>query len=95
MTENSINLTFGYGGTDFVRTLVIDGVADSIVADTSTIVTKVKAVNASLAGGTSGGLDTFFVADDYDGTNGTLAEITGVKVITVAEENIDLTQGGN
>ena len=87
--SSSVKLTFGYDGSDFARIYSIS-VADSIAADHTTIKSKIKAVNQSLAGGTAGGLDEFFLADDYDGTNGKFTAITAAKIVTSSTENIDL-----
>ena len=72
----NLNLTFGYNGTDFTRDYKFE-VNDSIAA--ADIVTAIQAVNASLTGETSGGLDTFFIADDFDGTNGKFSGIIYAK----------------
>ena len=79
--SKAIKLTFGYNGTDFTRQYKIANVADEY-AVASDVKTKVKAVNASLAGGTAGGLDTFFLADDYDATEniGTFKGITAAQI---------------
>lgn len=63
--NNKLKMTFGYEGTDFTRNMTISNIDDSL---TSGIKAKIQAVNASLTGGTSGGLDTFFRSDDYDET---------------------------
>lgn len=76
-TTNTIKLTCGYEETDFTRVITISDV-DSINATDETVRAKVKAVNTSLAGGTDGGLSTFFRSDDYDASQGVgaLKEIT-------------------
>ena len=55
----------------------------------SGIKTKVNAINTSLTGGTSDGMDTFFVAPDIDdlSTGGTLSRIAKATLITT-DENI-------
>ena len=40
----------------------------------------VKGINASLVGGTSDSLDTFFRAEDYDGTNGNFNRIINAEI---------------
>ena len=92
--SNKIKLTFGYDGTDFTRNLTLNGVESSVTAAPATIVTKIKAVNASIAGGTDGGLGTFFLADDYDGTDGKFAGITAAQIITQEVTNINLDEEG-
>lgn len=65
--NNKLKLTFGFEDTDFTRVYTINGIEDSLK---SGIKSKIKAVNTSLAGGTSGGLDSFFRSDDYDSDAG-------------------------
>ena len=60
---STIKLTLSYTGTDFTREIKINDVADEDAA-LETVRAKAKAVNESLAGGTSDGLDDFFRADD-------------------------------
>ena len=66
MAKSAI-LTLGYQNTSFSRILTIEGVADSISADD--VKAAVNDINASLSAGTSGGLDTFFVADNFDASD--------------------------
>lgn len=63
---------------NFTRKYEFD-IADNVtIAD---IKTAVNSVNASLAGGTAGGLDTFFISDDYDANNiGTFTRIIDVEI---------------
>lgn len=91
MMNNKLKMTFGYENTDFIRNMTIANVADSV---TSGIKAKIQAVNASLAGGTAGGLDSFFRSDDYDSEAGigkfnriTAAQLesTTVTVIPIVE----------
>lgn len=65
MAEQKISttLTLGYSNTDATRKFKIDDVARS---DVDNITAKVNAINASLAGGSDGGLGDFFRANDYD-----------------------------
>lgn len=86
-----LNLTFGYEGTDFTRTNEFE-VADSI--QPADIVTGIKAINASLSAGTSDGLDTFFVSDDYDAAQsiGAFNAIIGAKTSSISSSVI---YGGN
>ena len=72
--NNKLKMTFGYENTDFTRNLTIANVADSL---TSGIKNKIKAVNTSLAGGTAGGLDSFFRSDDYDSEAG-IGKFSGI-----------------
>lgn len=82
---NKLNMTFGYTGTDFTRDYAITKVDDS---ELDNIKGRIKSVNESLAGGTSDGLDTFFIADDYDGTNGKLSKIVKASIVMETEEVI-------
>ena len=93
MASNSIKLTFGYEGTDFTRNLTIGGVADSVIPG---VKTKVKAVNASIAGGTDDGLADFFRSDDYDSDEGigTFTGITAATVVTTETTHINLDEEG-
>lgn len=83
--SNTLKLTLGYTGTDFERTL---NLAYDEASLGSTFKAKIKAINESLAGGTSGGLDNFFVSDDFDGEDGKLKEIKAAKVVSVTEQVI-------
>ena len=69
---------------DSTRKLVIDGVADSITA--ADVKTAVRAVNASLTGGTSDGLNTFF--QSAAGAN--LAAISDVEIKVTNSTDINL-----
>jgi hypothetical protein len=93
MANNSIKLTLGYEGTDFTRNLTIGGVADSVV---SGVKANIKALNASIVGGTDGGLSTFFRADDYDETEGigTFSGITAATIVTTETTHINLDEEG-
>ena len=94
MANTSANFTFGYTGTDFKHGYSFS-VADSIAAAPDDIANAIKAINASLAGGTAGGLDEFFLADDFDGTNGKFASITAASIDEDTIEQIYPTvQGG-
>ena len=84
MADYDINLTFGYNNTDLKRIYTFG--VDSV--DGSALVTKVKAINASLSGGTDDGLNTFFRAAN----NATFSGITAVQSIHNTETNINLSQ---
>ena len=72
---------------DSTRKLVIDGVADSITA--ADVKTAVLAVNASIAGGTSDGLNTFFTSNA--GAN--LSAISDVEIKVT--NSTDIVLGGD
>lgn len=83
---NSITLTLGYEGSDFTRKMKLDNLADeNIVAND--VRTKVKAVNASLAGGTAGGLSTFLLGDNGEHFTG----ITAAQIDTTEVQYLDLS----
>ena len=83
---NSITLTLGYEDSDFTRKMKLDNLADeNIVAND--VRTKAKAVNASLAGGTAGGLSTFFLGDNGEHFTG----ITAAQIDSVEEQYLDLS----
>lgn len=98
--SNHIDMTFTYDGTDFTRAVKISDVTNEVAANSSTIKTKIKAINTSLAGGTSGGMDTFFRADDYDDTDpnaviGTFKGIAAAKIVYETVTNINLDTEGD
>ncbi|MBQ6297421.1 MAG: hypothetical protein IJK81_06985 [Selenomonadaceae bacterium] len=87
---NSIKLGFGYTNTDFTRQYTINNVADSIVSSSAAkeaIRTNVKAINASLAAGTDGGLSTMFRADDYDAAE-SIGAFNHINDVTIVEKEI-------
>lgn len=76
-SKNSVTMTFGYGGTDFTRRYKFDGVPDSSLAG---VKSAILAINASLAGGTDGGLKDFFRSDDFDDSDSSdiIGQFTGI-----------------
>lgn len=82
--ENTVEMQLGYKGTDFKRIYSVGGVSSS---DLSTVEAKARAVNASLVGGTAGGLSNFFISDDYysdsEETIGQMKSIEKVKIKSV------------
>ena len=88
--NNSIKLTLGYDQSEFTRNMTIGNVADSIASDSATIKQKIRAINASIAGGTDDGLSDFFRADDYDGTGGTFSGITAAQIVSTEVTVIEL-----
>ena len=88
----SLNLTFGFEATDFTRIYQFD-VDDSVAK--ADIVNAIQAINASLSGGNSDGLDEFFVADDFDGTNGKFSGIIHAETRKVTDNVIYTAGGGN
>lgn len=64
---NSAKIKLAYTGTDFTREYNFDNLTDE---QCTGLKAKVQALNASLVGGTAGGLSSFFISDDFDATNG-------------------------
>lgn len=91
---NSVTLTFGYKGTEFTRKYKFDDVTNGAL---SSVKANVLAFNQSVTGGASsaGGLDTFFISDDYNSTNniGELASITAAQYDSVTTTIINLDGG--
>ena len=93
MADTNVNFTFGYSGSDFKRIYSIPA-SDSI--DPNDVATAVKAINASLAAGTDDSLHSFFLAENFDGTNGFFASITAASIDEDTIEQIyPSVQGGN
>lgn len=76
--KTSVTLTFGFEDAT-TRKYKFDDVANAAL---SGIATKCKAINASLVGGTAGGLSTFFLSDD--GENFT-------SILAAQSDNVDIT----
>lgn len=93
MASSSIKLTFGYEGTDFTRSFTMHNVDDSLVSGAKA---KIKALNASLAGGTDDGLSDFFRSDDYDSESGigSFTGITAATIVTTETTHINLDEEG-
>lgn len=89
MSDISIQMRFGYKGTDFTRDYTIDGISSAALSEAQA---KILAINESLAASTDGGLSDFFLADDFDGTNGKLDKIISATAKVVEETYIF---GGN
>lgn len=76
-TKNSVIMTLGYSNTEFTRKFKIDGLSAAALPN---VKSKILAINASLAGGTDGGLGDFFRSDDFDDSNSGLVvgKFTGI-----------------
>lgn len=87
---NSVTLTFGYKDTDFTRQYKFNNVENAAL---SSVKANVLAFNASISGGTAGGLSSFFISDDYDATEGigTFTGITAAQYTAQTVTEIDLT----
>ena len=86
---NSATLTFGYTNTDFTRRYKFEGLTQT---QCTNLKSNVKAINASLAGGTAGGLSAFFISDDFDASTGTgyFNSIVGAQYEASTLTEIDL-----
>ena len=82
--SNKLKLTFGYAGTDFTRNFTISDVASSLA---SGIKPKILELNASVSGGTSGGLNTFFRSDDFDAEEN-IGTFNGIKAASLTSETV-------
>ena len=93
--SNSIKLTFGYKNTDFTRSYTISDVESSICAAPASIKSAIQAINTSLEGGTSGGLDGFFRADDYNAAEsiGAFNHINSATIYESTTQNIIVEDG--
>lgn len=89
MSNISIQMRFGYKGTDFTRDYTLEGMSTAALNQAQA---KILAINSSLAAGTDDGLSDFFLADDFDGTNGKLEKIISATAKVVEETYIF---GGN
>lgn len=83
---NKVALDCEYTETDFTRRYTMSGVSSSQIAN---VESAVDAINASLAGGTAGGMSSTFISDDFDATQGIgyLKKISRA-VITSTEETV-------
>lgn len=91
--ENTIDMKFGYNGTDFKRTYSIGGVSSAYL---STAESKARAINTSLAGGTAGGLSSFFISDDYysDGSE-TIGQMKAIETLKIKSVDTVYVFGGD
>ena len=90
--DYSVKMTLGYEGTDFERSITVKGV-DSVSAATETVRAKVKAINASLTGGTDGGLSNFFRSDDFDAEQN-IGKFNEIKQVVVNSDTTRVLIGG-
>lgn len=83
MATNSVTLTFGYDNSSQTRRYKFEDVSTGALSSVDVLC---KAINASLAAGTAGGLSTFFLDDDgnhFTSIVGAQADITTVEVINL------------
>ena len=84
---NSVTMTLGYSNTDFTRKMKLENVPNGSL---SGVKSAILAVNASLEGGTDGGLKSFFLADDYDNSDSSniVGELTGITAAQIDEQEV-------
>lgn len=90
--SNYVQMTAGYSNTDFTRDYKISGVSSGELPN---VKSRILAINASLAGGTDGGLGDFFRADDYDASDpefiiGKFTGITAAQIVSEEKTEINL-----
>lgn len=88
LKENSVTLTFGFGGSTETRKYKFDNVDDDALAN---VKTKIKAINASLAAGTDAGLANFFRADDYNDADPNNIVGKFVKIVAAQYDEVTTT----
>ena len=81
-TSVAVKLITGYENSDASRQYTFDCAASLV----SGVKAKVKAINSSLAGGTDGGLSSFFVDDDGNG----LATISSAFTVVETVDELDI-----
>lgn len=83
-TSHSVTIELGYTNTTSTRQMTISDLSDEVLPQ---IESKIQAINASLAGGTDGGLGAFFRSDDFDASQnkGTFNKINFARVESVEE----------
>ena len=86
--NNSVIFTLGYANTDFTRKYTFGGLSAAVLDE---VKTNILAVNASLEGGTDGGLSAFFLSDTGDNFN----RIVAAQCETVETTDIPLTEVSN
>lgn len=83
MVDITVQIKLGYENTEDTRTYEFGGLSESVLDD---VKAQVLAINQSLAGGTAGGLSTFFVSDNGDN----LKSIVSARAKIIEEEVLDL-----
>ena len=85
MADTTLKLTFGYEDNSTRQYSL--AVADSLSGSCKS---KIKNLNVSLLGGTSDGLDTFFLSDNGQSFTGiTAAQLESTEIITLDLEGSD------
>lgn len=85
MANNSITIKLAFEDTDETRQITFEDLPDSAL-NLGTIKTRINAINASLAAGTSGGLNEFFLSNDGDN----FASIASAHTISEIETVINI-----
>lgn len=86
MSVNNVKMTFKYAD-DTTRQYTLSVDEDDLMDVEDNII----AINTSLTGGTSGGLNSFFVAAG----GASFVSISGAQIISEEETVLDLSGGGN
>ena len=86
---NKVSLDIGYTGTDFTRRYTMSGISTSQLPS---VESACDAINASLAGGTAGGMSATFISDDFDSTQGIgyMNKITRAVIVSTEETTLEL-----
>lgn len=76
----TVTATLGFSNTESTRKMKFTDVSAEALANCKA---TAKAINASLAGGTDGGLKEFIRSDDYDASdpNNIVGEFTGIVAL--------------
>lgn len=82
---NSINIKMAFEDTDEKRTMIFDKLPDSAL-DVDVIKARIQAINASLAAGTSGGLNNFFLSSEGD----PFVRITSAYTVSTEETPVQI-----
>lgn len=82
-TEYSLKITMAFEDTDQTRIITFSDLKEAL--DPAETVDKIKAINSSLSGGTSDGLDTFFLSDEGD----KFSEIISAQLVEMTEVEIE------
>ena len=87
-TYSTIYLTFAYKNTTFTRKYAFDVNNDADLNDIfGDLSDNIEALNSSLAGGTAGGLSSFFLSDDGNDFVGIIEH----EFVTFETDEIDLS----
>lgn len=85
---NKVSLDVSYTGTDFSRRYTMSGISN---AQLVSVESACEAINASLLGGTAGGLSSTFISDDFDADEGIgyMKKIEKANIVSTQETPIE------